>query len=134
MKLCSSVQTIPPGQSWRFMKWKGSAFGGAFETGALPSQAALPSTSKTDMKRLRCRKTWGFWDGGTSQKRGKRPPFVSFLHQPSLRFARGPRPVKALVTDALPSIGRSSEYPSDDLLGIGLKAAAMAEHNALRPP
>jgi hypothetical protein len=48
MKLCSSVQTIPPGQSWWFMEWESSAFGGEFETGAMPSQAALPSTSKTD--------------------------------------------------------------------------------------
>ena len=56
------------------------------------------------------------------------------LHQPSFRLARGPLQVKALVTDKPPSMGRSPEYPSDDFIGICIKAAAMAEQNSLRLP
>ena len=32
------------------------------------------------------------------------------------------------------SMGRSSEYPSDDFIGICIKAVAMAEQNSLRLP
>ena len=42
--------------------------------------------------------------------------------------------VLAPATDKLPSVGRSSEYSSDDLVSIRIKAAAMAEHNSLRLP
>jgi len=31
-------------------------------------------------------------------------------------------------------MGRPSEYPLDDFMGICIKAAAMAEHNSLRLP
>jgi hypothetical protein len=46
----------------------------------------------------------------------------------------GMKQVKALVTDKLPSMGRSSEYPSDDVIGICIKTAAVAEQNSLRLP
>ena len=40
-----------------------------------------------------------------------------------------------LVRDGqIPSVGRRSEYPSDDLVSICMKAAAMAEHNSMRAP
>ena len=35
---------------------------------------------------------------------------------------------------AVLSMDRSSEYPSDDFIGICIKAAAMAEQNPLRLP
>jgi hypothetical protein len=36
--------------------------------------------------------------------------------------------------DDLPSIGRPSEYPSDDFIGICIKTAAMAQQDSLRLP
>ena len=54
--------------------------------------------------------------------------------RPSLRLARRPRQVKALVTDNPPSMARPSEYPLDGLIGVGVKVAAMAEQDSLRLP
>jgi len=64
----------------------------------------------------------------------KRTPLFTLFHQPSLRLARGPQQVKTLVPDKLPSMGRPSEYPLDDFIGICIKPAAMAEQNSLRLP
>ena len=36
--------------------------------------------------------------------------------------------------DDLPSLGRPSEYPSDDFIGICIKTAAMAQQDSLRLP
>lgn len=44
------------------------------------------------------------------------------------------RQVKTLSTGELPSMGRRSEYPSDDFIGVFIKTAAMAEYNSLRLP
>jgi len=48
--------------------------------------------------------------------------------------ARDRRHVKTLATDKLPSMGRCSEYPSNDFIGVFIETAAMAEHNSLRLP
>lgn len=53
-----------------------------------------------------------------------------------LRLKRGGEPI-ALISrpqGQLPAVGRCSEYPSDDLVRIRIKAAAMTEHDSLRLP
>jgi hypothetical protein len=65
-------------------------------------------------------------------------PFA-FSEQQSKRSAADPsardsRQIEALATDKLPSMGRRSEYPSDDFIDVSIETAAMAEDNTLWLP
>jgi hypothetical protein len=64
---------------------------------------------------------------------GERTFLVTLPSQVSFRLTRDP-PRSERSPDKLRSLRRRSEYPLDNLIGIFIKAAAMAEYNSLRLP